>query len=71
MAPDTAEVVEETLLCRVELLCRLKIDPVLAGRGPEGTRPGPPTLFSMTELLIASAGLFPPVMPPSCFLIGN
>ena len=60
IAPDAAEVVEEILLFRVEVLCRRSIDPALAGRGPETARTPAAPLPSF-EASIAPTGRFSPV----------
>lgn len=58
IAPEAPEVVEDTLLWRVEVLCLLKIEFVLAGLGPVGTRPPIDPLFSVIVEGVGSAGLF-------------
>ena len=64
MAEDVADVVEETLPWRVDVLCRRIIEPVLAGRVPEGTRPAVVPRPSAFEVLIVSAAGFSPIMLP-------
>jgi len=60
--PVAPEAVEDTLLCRVDVLCRRNIEPALAGLGPvEGTRPPAFPLTSAVDVLIASFGRFPPI----------
>lgn len=58
IAPEAPEVVEDTLLWRVEVLCRLNIEFVLAGLGPVGPRPGTDPLFSVIAEGVGSMGLF-------------
>jgi hypothetical protein len=63
IAPDAPDPTEEILLCRVDVLCLRKREPLLAGRGPVvPPRPAPVPRPSV----IASIGLFSPNMlcPP-------
>ena len=58
---DVADVVEELMLCRVEVLCRRSNDPALVGRGPDTARvPAAPR--DSFEASIASAGHFAPTI---------
>jgi hypothetical protein len=52
--PEAAEVVEEMLLWRVEVLCRRSIDPLLCGRCPNAPRPTCVALLSPPPLSMAS-----------------
>lgn len=62
IAPEAPDVVEDTLLCRVEVLCRRKIELVLAGLGPVGPRPTTEVLASVIVVFVASVGFFSPVI---------
>ncbi len=59
IAPDTAEAVEDILLCLVDV-CRLNNDPVLAGRGPVGPRLAILARESGIVVFMASIERFPP-----------
>jgi hypothetical protein len=59
MAPEAADVVEEMLLCRVDVLCRLTNEPERMGRGPvevlaAAVAPRP----SFIGVFVAAAGSF-------------
>lgn len=61
MAPDAPDAVEETLLCRVDVLClRPSNDPALAGCGLAEPRPMPVPLPSV----MAATVLFSPIFGP-------
>jgi hypothetical protein len=64
MAPDAPDVVEEMLLCRVDVLCRRTIDPDRMGRGPvdalAATAPRP----SLVGGSIAGTARFSPSILP-------
>ncbi len=64
MDPVTADAVEETLLCRVDVLCRLSNEAALVGLGPVGgPRPVPLPRTSGFDVLvfIVPAERFPPI----------
>jgi hypothetical protein len=64
---DVPEVIEETLLCLVEVLCRRNIEFVLtAGLGPDGPRPWTLARTSVIDMSVASRGRFPPVVDSDC-----
>lgn len=72
MFPVAPDAVEDILLCRVETLCRRRIDPALAGLGPlAGTRPVPFARTSGIDVVIASTGRFPPIKLLSIALGGS
>jgi hypothetical protein len=63
IAPCVPDVVDDMLLCLVAALCLRRIDPVLAGRGPDrpvGPRPATLLRASVIPVFMSSAGLFPP-----------
>jgi len=60
MAPAVPDVVEDTLLCLVDKLCRRSMELVLAGRGPDGPRPATLARISAIPACTPSAGRFPP-----------
>lgn len=66
MAPEPPDMVEDTLLClvEVELLCLLKSDPARAGRGPfiPLFGPGPRiSAVSIVSSVLFSGSVFSPV----------
>jgi hypothetical protein len=58
MAPEAPEVVDEMLLCRVDVLCLRSREAVLAGRGPVTPRPAAVPFPSV----MASMGRLPPIL---------
>lgn len=62
IAPGVPDVVEETLLWRVDTLVRLRIDPDRIGRVPEVIRLVEGPRVSFDDVSIASIGRFSPVI---------
>lgn len=56
MAPDAPDVVEDTLLCRVDVLSRRTMDPERTGRGPVEVRVATAPRPSLTGGSIAATG---------------
>jgi hypothetical protein len=56
MAPDAPDVVDETLLCRVDVLSRRTMDPERTGRGPVEVRVATAPRPSLAGGSIAATG---------------
>lgn len=64
IAPDVPEVVEDILLCLVEVLWRRRSELALAGFGPVGPRAPVPVRASIIVFSVASIGRFPVIFCP-------
>jgi hypothetical protein len=62
MGPDPPEVVEEILLCRVDVLCRRTIDPDRRGRGPDTALTVAVPRPSLLDASIGSTWRIPPII---------
>ena len=65
ISPAAPDVVEDILLCRVDVLCLRKIEPDRMGRAPDGALLNVVTRPSFTDVSIASWESFPPIEPRS------